>query len=117
MRAIDTGSKSARMTPLLGLAFFTSAMSLISRPAASGAKKSRTGGASANLPRSVASGKAALARSISWCLVATISSRMVIQLPANAIQKLPPADKNLAVADRGRGERGVVELVLDEPIE
>ena len=63
--AIATGSKSARITPADGLAFFTSAISLIGPPAASGAKKSRTGGASASRARSSASGTAAFARSIS----------------------------------------------------
>ena len=33
MRAIATGSKSARITPLLGLAFFTSAISRMGGPA------------------------------------------------------------------------------------
>src|SRR3954462_9184033 len=77
MRAISTGSKSARMTPLLGLAFLISAMSLIGPPAARGAKKSRTLGASGSRARTSLSGIVSLARWISARFVATIWSRIV----------------------------------------
>src|SRR5690606_21227587 len=72
-----TGAKSARITPAEGLAFLTSAISFIGRPAASGEKKSRAGGASASAARSSASGRDDLARSISIRFVATILSRIV----------------------------------------
>src|SRR5436305_13487103 len=77
MRAIFIGSKSARMMPLLGLAFLISAMSLIGPPVASGAKKSRTSGASARRARISLSGAVNLARWISALFVATIWSRIV----------------------------------------
>src|SRR5947207_1559322 len=73
-----TGSKSARMMPLLGLAFLTSAISLMGPVAASGAKKSRTGGAFMRRVLNSASGTAHLARAISARLVVTIVSRIVI---------------------------------------
>ena len=60
VRAIATGSKSSRITPFDGLAFFTSAISLIGGPAANGEKKSRTGGASVNCRSSSAPGCAGL---------------------------------------------------------
>src|SRR5947207_8390692 len=72
-----TGSKFGRITPADGLAFLTSAINLIGPPQASGVKKSRTGGASASLPRKSASETAAFARSISARFVATILSRIV----------------------------------------
>src|SRR5205085_8390212 len=53
------------------------AMSLIGPPAASGEKKSRSGGASTSRARSSTNGKFCLARLISPRLVATIWSRMV----------------------------------------
>src|SRR5687768_14038973 len=74
---MDTGSKSSRITPADGLAFFTSAISLIGPGAASGVKKLRTGGAAANCVRSAASGTAVLRLSISARFVATILSRIV----------------------------------------
>src|SRR5437868_9665067 len=103
MRAIFTGSKSARTTPLLGLAFLISAMSLIGPPAASGAKKSRTGGAPVTLALSSRSGIVALARSISWRFVATIWSRIM-----GTLDVIHPLGRALESLDKV-GERHAVE--------
>src|SRR3954464_13168357 len=66
------------MTPFEGLAFFTSAISLIGPSAARAAKKSRGGGADFARSRSSLDGSLACAAAISCRLVAMILSRMVI---------------------------------------
>ncbi len=72
-----TGSKSARITPADGDAFFTSAMSVISPSRRIAALKSRTGSRSAARRSSSISGTAAFAAAISRCFVSTILSRIV----------------------------------------
>ncbi len=72
-----TGSKSARMTPLLGLAFLTSAIRRMGGAVESAARKSRGGGASASRRRNVDSGLPVLALAISSRFAATILSRIV----------------------------------------
>ena len=76
-RAIPTGSKSWRRVPLEGLAFLTSAISLMGPSAASAAKKSRAAGASRIADRNSPSGRATLAAAISTRFFVTILSRIV----------------------------------------
>src|SRR5690242_3731128 len=72
-----TGSKSARMTPADGDAFFTSAMTMIQPGCLMAAEKGRAGGRLLTRRSSSISGTARFAASISRSLVSTIRSRMV----------------------------------------
>src|SRR5579871_1161210 len=73
-----TGSKSSRITPLEGEAFFTSAIRAVPSAFRRAARKSRTGGASTRRSCSVFSGVRSLRKAISVRLVARISDSMLI---------------------------------------
>jgi len=81
VRAIATGSNSARMTRAEGLAFLISAMSRMGPGPVRAMRKLRTGGATAARVSSSSSDSRRRAASTSTRFEATISSRIVIVIP------------------------------------